>query len=172
MAAARRWIADNGLAVKGYEACYVWPQGAWQSALTDLSLLDAALNAGFTTGRAANGRSAGLYGNFDALSKYQHLTMPIIGHTWAGTTAAESTNITAIVALIDAAAAQGADITLMLHRVQATSTADGSMSSIGIRVSDLTTLAAAIAAKVTAGTLQAVTLPQLALTRSGNFWQK
>lgn len=171
MSAVRAWIAQQGLATPGYDQCYVWPQGTFQSALGDLALLDAALAAGFTTGRNANGISVGLYSNFDALSKYQHLCCPIVGHAWAGTTAAEATNITAITTAINNAAAQGADITLMFHRVQPTATVDGSMNSIGIRVSDLTTIADAIAAKVTAGTLKAVTLPQLAVSAQGNFWQ-
>ena len=163
-----RAIEAQGLATPGYQSCYVWPQGVWQNTLSDASLLDAMLDAGYTTGRSAT--PSALYWNADALSKYQRLTMPIIGHTWAGTTAAEATNIAAIVAAINNAAAQGSDINLMLHRVQPTSTADGSMSSIGIRYGDLVTIADAIAAKVTAGTLQPIRLTDLAAGRPGNFW--
>lgn len=172
MVAAREWIASKDLATPNYDKCYVWPQGKFQSSYADLALLDAALAAGFTTCRNANGLSNGLYSNFDSTSKYGHLCLPIIGHTWAGTTAAEATNITAIVTAINNAAAQGSDVTLMLHRVQPSSTADVAMNSVGIRVSDLTTIASAIAAKATAGTLKPVTLPQLAISRAGSFWQQ
>lgn len=161
-------IGEKGIGVPGYDSCYIWPQGVWQSGAADAALLDAALAAGYTTGRAATAWTG--YWNADALSKYQHLTMPIIGHTWAGTTAAEATNIAAITTAINNAAAQGSDIHLMLHRVQPTGTGDGSMNSIGIRVSDLTTIADAIAAKVSAGTLRAGLLTDLAYTRTSSFW--
>lgn len=59
----------------------------------------------------------------------------------------------------------------MLHRVQPTATVDGSMNAIGIRVSDLTTLADAIKTKIDAGTLEAITMPQLVVERAGSFWQ-
>lgn len=171
MVAATQQIAAQGLATPGYDLCYVWPQGAWQSAGADSALLDAALAAGYTTGRGATAYTSGGW-SADSLSKYQHLTMPTIGHGWAGTTAAEATNISGIVTAINNAAAQGSDVILMLHRVQPTATADGAMSSIGIRVSDLTTIADAIVAKVTAGTLTAARLTDLAVGRVGNFWQQ
>jgi hypothetical protein len=172
MKSVRKWISDNGLATPFYDSCYVWPQGVWQASASDTSLLDAAYAAGFTNGRGAILAIAGTQLNIDALSKYQHLTVPIIGHTWAGSTAAEATNIAAIVAAINLAAANGADIYLMVHRVQPTATPDGSMSSIGIRLGDLTTIADAISAKFTAGTLKPVTMPQLSCSPSGNFWQQ
>ena len=170
MVGVRNWIFENRLDTPGCEMCYVWPQGAFQPTFGDVDLLDAALAAGFTTSRNANGLANGLFCNFDAQSKYGHLCLPIIGHTWAGSTASEVTNIAAITAAINDAAAQGSDVVLMLHRVQPTSTVDGSMSSIGIRVSDLTTIADAIAAKVTAGTLVSYTFPQLAISNKSSFW--
>lgn len=167
MRSVRDWIQAQGLGIPGFDQCYVWPLGLWQQGVTTYSaLLDAALAAGFTVGRAATPYAG--YWNADALSRYQRLTMPIIGHTWAGTTAAEATNITAITTAINNAATQGSDVHLMLHRVQPTGTADGSMNSIGIRVSDLTTIADAIATKVTAGTLRPGLLPDLAAY--GNWW--
>jgi hypothetical protein len=172
MKSVRKWISDNGLATPFYDSCYVWPQGVWQASASDTSLLDAAYAAGFTNGRGAILAVAGTQLNIDALSKYQHLTVPIIGHTWAGSTAAEATNIAAIVAAINLAAANGADIYVMLHRVQPTSTPDGSMNSIGIRLGDLTTIADAIAVKIAAGTLKPVTMPQLSCSQAGNFWQQ
>ena len=167
MSAVRDWIASQGLGVNGFDSCYVWPQGLWQqSIVADQSLLDAAYAAGFTVGRAATAYAG--YWSADAMSKYQRMTLPIIGHTWAGTTAAEATNITAITTAINNAATQGSDIILMLHRVQPTATADGSMSSIGIRVGDLITIADAIATKVTAGTLRTGRLTDLAV--AGSWW--
>lgn len=170
MVAVRDALRDNGLLIEGAEKCYVWPQGQFQSAHGDTTLLDAAFAAGFSCGRAASALSSGLYFSADAQSKYQHLAMPIIGHTWAGSSAAEDTNITNIVAAINNAAAQKSDVYLMLHRVQPTATADGSMNAIGIRVSDLTTIADAIQTAVNAGTLEAVVMPALAADPAGSWF--
>lgn len=170
MTAARDWIATNGLATPGYRACYVWPQGMFMPSFGDTALLAAALANGFYLGRGAGVVGTGLIPNVDALSAYQRLAVPVIGHLWAGSTAAEATNIANIVARIAAAGSAKTDAMLMLHRVQASSTPDGSMSSIGIRVSDLTTIVAAIKTEVDAGRMESVTMPEMATTRGGNPW--
>jgi hypothetical protein len=169
MSAVRDWIAANGLATPNYDKCYVFPQGTWQASASDSSLLDAMLAAGFTTGRSA-APQPNVYWCADALSKYQHLTMPIIGHTWSGSTANETTNISNIVSYVNNAATNGSDIFLMFHRVVPTSTLDGQMSSIGIRLADITSIADAIAAKMSAGAMRPGVLPELAASRAGNFW--
>jgi hypothetical protein len=165
---ARAWIAENGLAVPGYDRCYVWPQGKFQSSSGDTRYLDAMIAAGFTCGRGTNNvvasaQPAGF--NFDAVSKYGHLALPIIGHLWAGTTAAEATNITAITTAVAAVATNRTDAFLMLHRVLPSNTSDGGMGAAGaitIRASDLETIAAQIATSVATGNLEAVTMPELA----------
>lgn len=174
MTGAVKWIADQGLDTPNYEQCYVWPQGAWQATdNADSSLLDAAIAAGFTTGRAVGGTIVPGF-NFDGLSTHQHLTMATIGHTFGNgtmTTAAEATNISNITAAIGNLGTWRTDAFLVFHRVQTTATADGSMSSIGIRVSDLTTIADAIATRMSAGDTDAITMPQLSTGGSVNPWQ-
>lgn len=164
----REALRSAGLLVTGAEKCYVWPQGAWQQVTGDKALLDAALAAGFEIGRAATPvTNKGFI--FNRLGKYQRLCMPIIGHTWAGTTAAEATNIAAVVASINAAATAKEDLCLMLHRAELDSTADGAMTSISARISDLTTMANAIAANVAAGTQEAITMPAFNNT-TASWW--
>ena len=170
----RAWLQDRGLLLPGAEKCYVWPQGAFQRAVNDTALLDAAIAAGFTCGRSVTDIKAhGIYSHgyrFDAASKYGRMALPIIGHLWAGTTAAEATNITAITTAITNIGASKGDACLMFHRAQASTTADGSMSSIGIRVSDLETIAAAVKSQIDAGNIECVTMPDLALS-AANQWR-
>lgn len=164
----RDWLRSNGLLVPGADRCYVWPQGQFQASANDATLLAAARTAGFTLGRGTSQVvPTGVYTRgvqFDASSAYNRLCLPIIGHTWAGTTAAEAINIGNITTGIANVAAAGGDAFLMLHRVQPSSTADGSMSSIGIRVSDLETIAAALKTEIDAGRLECPTMPQMAMS--------
>lgn len=162
---SRDFVYENGLAVPGFDLCYNWPEGAYNDAgYGDTGLLDAAYAAGYTTGRGTSQLSSGgPYVNFDAQAKYERFLLPIIGHSWAGSTSAETTNISNIVSAINNVAAHGGDAMLMFHRVQPTSTADGSMSSIGIRAGDLSTILSTIASAVSGGTLSAVTIPDLAI---------
>ncbi len=102
--------------------------------------------------------------NVDCLSKYQRLAMPIFGHLYAGTAAAESTNITNIINAINSAAANGSDCCLMLHRGYTSNTNDATMGGaggIGIRVSDAILLANAIESCVSAGTLKALLMSDI-----------
>lgn len=168
----RQYLIDNGLLVADADQCYVWPQGVFQQSVNDTTLLDAAIAAGFTLARGTSQISTTHHPggtNFDALSKYNRMALPIIGHTWAGTTAAESTNITAITTAITNMATYRGDACLMLHRVQPTSTADGSMNSLGIRVGDLETIAEAIKTQIDNGVMVSVTMPEL-VTR--NEWTR
>lgn len=174
--AARQWLSDRGLLVANAEKCYVWPQGKFQASSGDTRYLDAMFGAGFTCCRgtsnvAASAQPAGY--NFDALSKYNRMALPVIGHTWAGTTAAEATNITAITTAISAMATNKTDAFLMLHRVLKTSASDGAMGAAGsitIRQGDLETIAAAIKTQIDAGTMDAVTMPELAALNG--WWQQ
>ena len=164
-------INAQGLLLPGAEKCYVWPQGTFQRFANDTALLDAALAAGFTTARGvSNLAGASIYSNsgvrFDALSKYGRMALPIFGHLWAGTTAAETTNITAITTAISGLAAAKGDACLMLHRVLPSNTNDAGMGAAGnitIRKADLETIAAAIKTQIDAGTMEAVTMPEISL---------
>ena len=161
----RQYLIDNDLLVANAASCYVWPQGTFQQSVNDTTLLDAAIAAGFKLGRGTSpvATSVNYPGGVraDAASKYNRLALPILGHSWGGTTAAEATNISNITTAITNMSTYRGDAFLMFHRVQPTSTADGSMSSIGIRVGDLETIAAAIKTEIDAGTMEAVTMPEM-----------
>lgn len=145
MLAAVDYIRDNGAASPNFDKVYVWPQGQHQSSTGDTALLDAAHAAGFVVGRSATpitSRTA----DFSTLSKNQMLALPIIGHSYAG--AGEAANISAISTEITQSTAVGADVVLMLHKtVKDADTPD----ALGIRTSDLITLANLIKSEVDAG---------------------
>lgn len=165
------YIKENGLYTTGAEKCYVYPQGAYQVAINNTGLLDEMLYRGVTTGRISFRLGVKLQKVIDSLSKYNSLCVPTIGHQWAGTTAAEATNITSVITNIQQCALRGLDCYLMLHTVVPTATADGAMTDYDIRVSDLTTIANAIKAEVDAGRLETVTMPQFALS-GDNYWNQ
>lgn len=165
------YIRNNGLYTNGAERCYVYPQGAYQVAINNTGLLDEMLSRGLTTGRTSFRLGVKEQKIIDALARYNRLCVPIIGHQWAGTTAAEETNIASVVTNIQQCALRGLDCYLMLHTVVPTSTPDGSMTEYDIRISDLTTLADAIKAEVDAGRLETVTMPELATT-GNNYWNQ
>lgn len=162
------YLRQNGLLIPGAESCYVWPQGTFQQSVNDTTLLDASIAAGFTLGRSASTAPTHVV-NVDGASKYGRMALPIIGHTWSGSTANEVTNISTITTAISALSTDKSDGFLMLHRVQPTTTVDGSMNSIGIRHGDLETIAAAIKTAIDAGTLEDVTMPQLSIA-GGGYW--
>lgn len=181
---ARQWILDQGLGVPNFDRCYVWPQGKFQAFNGDLRYLDAFIAAGFTCARnvgnlIGSAQPAGY--NFDALSKYNRMALPIIGHTWAGTTVlengADGTSNTAgnIFAIKNAIAALGThrtDAFLMFHRVLPNNTNDvgmGAAGNITIRQQDLELIAAAIKTQVDNGVLETVTMPELAIN---GWWQQ
>ena len=173
--AARQWILDQGLATRYFDRCYVWPQGKFQAYSGDLRYLDAMMAAGFTCCRNVGnvvGSAQPASFNFDALSKYNRMALPIIGHTWAGTTALEATNITNITNAIAALAANRTDAFLMLHRGMPSNTNDAGMGAAGnitLRQSDCETIAAAIKTQIDAGTLEDVTMPELA---ASTWWRQ
>lgn len=164
------WIKEKGLASQYYDRCYIWPQGKFQWSSGDTSLLDAVLAEGINTARAALPTGAFGHRAWDGLTKYNRLSVPHIGHNWAGTTAAEATNIANIVSIINAlSTAGGVDFHLMLHKVVPDATADDSMD-ISIRISDLNTIAAAVKTNIDSGLLEAVTMPQTVI--DSNVWNK
>jgi len=167
MQRSRDYLSNAGLLVPGADTCYVWPQGVWQLVQGDKALLDAAIAAGFSVGRSATPNAQSF--DFNRLDKYRRLCLPIIGKTWAGTTAAEATDVAAMVTRINAAAAAKEDICLMLHRAELDGTADGAMTSISTRVSDLATIANAIKTNIDAGTQEAITMPDF-VSMPTSYW--
>lgn len=155
-----QFLIDNGLAKDNDRHCYVYPQGDFQRFPNDTSLLDAIHDDGLVNAaRAATimpiSQRPFIY-NQDAVSKYQRLAMPRIGHKWAGTTAAEATNISNLVLMIQECALYGLDFFLVFHQVKPSATPDNEMGEIDIRVSDMATLANAVKAEIDAGRLEAI----------------
>jgi hypothetical protein len=165
------YIKENGLYKKGAEKCFVYPQGAYQTEVNNTGLLDEMLNRGLTTGRVSFRLGVKENKVVDALSKYNRLCIPTIGHEFAGNTAAEATNVTNVVTNIQQCALRGLDCFLMLHTVVPTATADGAMTPYDIRISDLTTIADAIKTEVDAGRLETVTMPELVID-GDNYWNQ
>lgn len=154
------YLQANELATSDDLACYVYPQGDFQRTPNDTALLDGMVAQGLVNvARAATimpiSQRPFIY-NQDAVSKYQRLAMPRIGHKWAGTTATEATSITNLVTMIQECALYGLDFFLVFHQVKPSSTPDNEMGEIDIRVSDMITLANAVKAEIDAGRLEAV----------------
>ncbi len=154
------FLRDNSLATPEDLACYVYPQGEFQRTSNDTVLLEGIINQGLVNcARAARSLPVAFRPyifNQDPLCKYQRLAMPIIGHSWAGSTAAEATKIANEITMIQECALYGLDFFLIFHEVKPNSTPDGQMEGIDIRVSDMQLLANAVKAEIDAGRLEAV----------------
>lgn len=166
---SRDYLLKHGLTDDLGAQCYVWPQGIWSSGGGDTSLLQEAYNAGYRLGRAATQYQALLL-NFGAMSPkcLTRMATQIIGHTYAGlaTTpddATETTNVNNIISTINNVAAGGSDAFLMLHRVVARGGATAGAGTIEIETDRLAAICAAIQAKVAAGTLECVGMPEFLL---------
>ena len=165
-----QYLRDNGLAQAFDDKCYIYPQGDFQRTPNDTSLLDAIIADGtVNAARAANimpiSQRPFIY-NQDAVSKYQRLAMPRIGHKWAGTTATEATNIANLITMIQECALYGLDFFLVFHQVKPSITVDGEMGEIDIRVSDMQLLANAVKAEIDAGRLEAIHMRDFVATNT------
>jgi hypothetical protein len=164
------YLKTNNLAQEHDNQCYIWPEGAFQQSPNDTALLDAVSEktdvvcARVASTLPLNNRQY-IY-NQDAVSKYQRLTMPRIGHRWAGSTAAEATNITNLVTMIQECALYGLDFYLVFHKIKSSNTPDVEMEGIDIRVSDMQTLANAVKAEIDAGRLEAVHMRDFVATNT------
>lgn len=168
----RDWLRSNELMPDERAAhCYVWPQGVYSAGSGEISMLDAAYAAGYRIGRAAtaypskSGSLAMHVFSLPTLSPRSHsrLCLPIIGHDYNGASATaddanETTNVDRIVTTIDDLAESGLDGILMLHKIVARGAA--ASGGIEIEADRLITLCAAIQAKVVAGQLQCVGMPE------------
>jgi hypothetical protein len=170
MNVAREFIEKNGLWTPHCDMCYAWPQGAYQTAAGDTSLLVRAMAEGFRIARCSAQPNALVQFNADAATSLQRLTLPYSTHGWAGTTGGQVALTAALVQAIDDAATYGTDVFVTFHAVVPDSTADGSMDSSKCRVSDLLTIRDAIAAKVAAGTLECGVLTDLAYGGVDTYW--
>lgn len=155
----RNNLESWGLLTQAARRVYVWPQGVHQSATDSNTIREALRVEGFTLGRTASTLL-----NYSVVADLwpDKLVLPIIGHTQAASSGAESTNIANIVAAINIANARGTDIVLMLHAgVSSTDTSWGSNGGLNMRTTDLDTICQALNTNVLAGTQAVVTLGDL-----------
>lgn len=164
-----RFIQENDLGSSEARKCYVWPNGMYCAAGDEgnPALLNALRAEGVTLARSAS--PTNLMVQLDALSNDcdQRLLMPVVGHTYQGVAAtaddaAETANVNTIISRIQAAAAQRADVMLMLHKVVGRGGATGGVGTIEIEADRLDAVMEAIRAEVVAGTLHAVPMSAMA----------
>lgn len=158
---SRDWISSNGLQTPNFDKVYVWPQGEYQETAGDVSLLELAYNDGYRIARCSSLINALVQYNADAVTKHQRLALPYSTHGWAGTTAGQVANVTALTDAITAAATYGTDIFVTFHDIVIDSTADGSMDATKCRVSDLLTIRGAMTTAINNGTLECFPLTEL-----------
>lgn len=144
----RRYLVDNNLVSRGEQNFYVWPQGirSMGGNLRDISLIEAAQNAGFI---AARGTLYNHTFNRALITGYpQRYDIPIIGHTkdYGGN---ETTNITNLLAKIDELIDKKTSGCLLFHDVGASPT-----NSIDITTANFTTLMNRVALRVSQGLLK------------------
>lgn len=178
----QNYILENGLGDDIDNACFVYPQGVYQTDVGDTSLLAAMHEIGIRVGRisfmqgdpndpgsGAPYKSARPHRNVDAHSKLGKLACTTVGHEWAGSDAAEAANIAQVVERINTCAIIGVDCFLMLHDCVPSSTPQENMDTYDIRVSDLETIADAIAANVASGDQEVVLMRDFVNLRR-SFW--
>jgi hypothetical protein len=147
---SRQQIIDNGCDVNGSTNFYVFPQGkvtVSDADLTDRTITDALINAGFTGGRGTT--LPWTFINRYTRTDSQKMIMSCIGHTWSS--GDQAGNITAIVAKIDDCATYGFSANLVFHEIVDPSTLD-----IHISTADFTTIINRIAYWVNQGKLSNV----------------
>lgn len=166
--AARQWLIDNGLVTGGGAKCYAFPQGVYASASGEPDLLEALQAAGITVARSAviDTTRAQYYAGLSPKS-HQRLTMPCIGHMYAGVAATandatETANVTAICSALDAVAAVGGDAVLMLHKFVAPGGTTGGSGTVEIEMDRLATILTKVVALRDAGTINDVVLSDFA----------
>lgn len=141
MLLSSRYLVDNGLTDAAGGKCYVWPQGRWNAATGETSLLDAAYDAGFRLCRAAQSKPTPsvisytgnpcVFNDIRALAPNNRMRMvlPVIGHNYALSAQAERFNISQLCNnVLPQLAASGMDAVFMFHRVETT-------PSLGLHIS-------------------------------------
>ena len=146
------YLVNNGLAKKGSERCYIYPQGYYQFSNADQTISNAVAALNMVGGRAAG---TGIQTK-RTIRGQGSLLLPIIGHTWTSTPS-EAANITAIQASINAAATDKCDVTLMNHKFVTGAAA----ASLEIQVSNYELILQSIADNISAGTQEQVLFSEL-----------
>ena len=115
---SRQTLIDAGfLTTPAQQACYIWPQGAFQRTPGDTGILDGMLAAGFTCGRTVT-RYLSHSHRLARSTRYGALLMPIAGHIRSSVSAAdEDTVCTNTKTALTYAANNGLDTSLMFHKI-------------------------------------------------------
>jgi hypothetical protein len=165
----RDWLYSRGLIDEYGAACYVWPQGVWNSGDSNYDLLDAMWAAGYRLGRSAtrypnsspvSSTNYERFVNLRALSPKNRwrLVVPPLGHAFTTTGATETANVDKIILAIQNLAASGLDGFLMLHNPVSPGAAT---QAEDIETDRLDAIAAACQTLQNAGTLECVGMPDL-----------
>lgn len=162
MVAQRQWITDNGLFTRdAQKRCYIWPQGKFQAAASDQSLIEAAQAAGFTVARSVS-RFVPFSEAAAGMTPAGQMILPIIGHSRQTSEVNENAEITNITNAISYAAANGLDACLMFHKVIADQAVFSATEAIEIEVSRLATIFDAIVTQIGAGKMECGLLSDMA----------
>jgi hypothetical protein len=163
------YIKSLGLDTPRFDKCFVYPQGKYQPSLLNTSYLEEMKKIGIDIARISFMQDIVSQRNLDAHSRLGRLACTTIGHQYAGTSAAETTNINSVVQSINDCALYGVDCFLMLHSV--TKLANSETDPYDITIPNLKILGAAIKAQVDAGNMEAVTMPELVID-GDNYWNQ
>ena len=165
-------IHKKGWYTPGADLIYAWPQGEFAKLFGDVELLDAVYQYGIRLSRCSSVINPLVQFLTEGATRLNRLALPYTTHGWAGTTAGQVANVTAMTDAVLNAATYGTDLFPTFHQIVPDATPDGSMNTIKCRVSDVMTVADAIKAQVDAGKMEVTTLGQLAhdLTSVPSFW--
>lgn len=148
-------LVRKGLADARAAGVLIWAQGQSAREVGNTAVHRMLFSEGFEIGRGIT-KNYQKWWRAELIGKNNpaRLCLNVNGHNWAGSTAAEATNITNVLADIDAMVAGRADQWGERHKVVPASTADGSMTSLMIRMSDLDTIYSKIFDYIRAGQLE------------------
>lgn len=163
------YISSLGLQTPNFNRCFVYPQGKYQAALFDTSYIEALRNVGIDIARISFMQNIRQQRNLDAHSRLGRLACTTIGHEYAGSSGAETTNINTVIQRINDCALYGVDCFLMLHSV--TKLANSETNPYDITIPNLKLIGAAIKAQVDAGKMECVTMPELVIN-GDNYWNQ
>ncbi len=163
------YIRDNDLSTPRYGRCFVYPQGKYQTEVLNIAHIAALRDIGIDIARISFMQGVRQQRNLDAHSRLGRLACTTIGHEYAGTSGAETTNINNVIQRINDCATYGLDCFLMLHSV--TKLANSETNPYDITLPNLKLIGAAIKAQVDAGKMETVTMPELVID-GDNYWNQ
>jgi hypothetical protein len=127
------YIKSLGLSTPRFERCFVYPQGKYQASVLDTSYLEAMKAIGIDIARISFMQDIRQQRNLDAHSRLGRLACATIGHQYAGSSGAETTNISTVIQRITDCATYGVDCFLMLHSVTKLANSEHNMTQTRAR---------------------------------------